>query len=158
MTQSDYVLTSAPDVHAIAEQGRRLALMLAARDIHTAVRAALFTFWEAQREGTFNDYDRDQMNAIVSSHMHEARLHLATACQSDRFEKERYGWVSRTAGTETIPAMVYITQQSWESTVRRLMQSYEDCESGAMLESLTRFYEATDPALPDDYARMLLDA
>lgn len=158
MTQSDYVLTSDPEVAGVAEQGRRLALMLAAHDIRAAVRAALYTFWEAQREGMFNDYDRDQMNAIVGSHMHEARTHLATACQSDRFERERYGWVNRAAGTETIPAMLYITQPSWDSTVRRLMQSYQDCESGAMLEKLTRFYEATDPALPDDYARMLLDA
>lgn len=158
MTESEYVLTSAPEVHDIAEHGRRLSLVLAADSIGAAQRSALWSLLDAMHSGSFNDYDQACMVTDVNSHMHEARQRVKQSCQSERFDRERYGYVTRIARLETVPALHHTSQSSWNSSVRAIMAGYAEYRSGAILERLTAFYEATDPALPDDYGKALFDA
>lgn len=155
---TEYILTSDPEVRAIAEQGRRMALVLATESIGAAQRSALWTLKEATQEHSFSDYDRDAMTTAVFAHMHEAREHVKQACQSDRFDRERYGYVNRIARMETLPALTHVGQPSWESSIRAIMEGYVEYRTGVTLERLTAFYEATDPSLPSEYAKALLDA
>lgn len=153
-----YVLTSDPAVQTLAEEGRRIALELAADDIGRAQRAALSALREGQQDNSFNEYDRDQMNVSVGQYLYTAREHLKTACASDRYDRERYGFVTRIAYLESLPALIYPGQSSWDGSVRAIMTGYREYLSGVTLEHLKRFYAATDPTLPEDYAQALLDA
>lgn len=155
---TDYVLTSDPAVHPIAEEGRRAALSLAADHIGRAQRSALYALKEAMDGGSFSEYELNGMNSSVAEYLYTAREYLKVACSSDRFERERYGFVTRVAYLESLPALIYPSQPSWDGSVRAIMTGYREYLTGVTLERLTVFYGATDPAVPDDYAQALLDA
>lgn len=157
MSQAEYVLTSSDEVAALSEQGRRLALAVAAGHIVDALLVELETLRDTGREGRFYDEDRQTMNNIIDTHLHTARRMLETVCRSTRFERDRYGYVNRIAGRKHLTMMPSPGSKQWDMHVRNLINRYKACQEGAALTALTAFYEATHPGIPEDYARMLLD-